>query len=153
MLYNIIMSNLSNFLTHTYTSIKPSFPVDSSLSTLFPLFHFFADLSPLLSFSIFLLPSCFHLLLSPPLLRSITMSHGTLGQREAEHTRGDVPITPLLSVALHASQPRRATIRNSVAALVSCVGVKKVAGFETINVICVTHELRMVKVWRKKRRK
>lgn len=48
-------------------------------------------------------------------------------------------------------------IRNSVAELVRCVGVKKVAGFETINVKCVTQEIRMVKsgegkkktVWRK----
>lgn len=146
--------------TCTLTSIKPIIPPcrRHNLSP-FPLFHFFTDFSPLL----YVFNLSVTLLLSSPaislLLCSITTSHGTPGHREAKHTGR---YTSLPSVTLHTMQPNSelqdhfkhclcAQVSSlvchmkSVAELVRCVGVRNVAGFETISERCVTQELRMVK--------
>lgn len=84
-------------------------------------------------FSLFLLPSRFHLQLFSPLLCSLTMSRRTVGQREAERT------TSPLSVTLHTS-PATGGRQPSVTKLGKRVGVKTVAGFETINMRRINRE-------------
>lgn len=130
-LYNI----MSIRLPHTYTVIKP---FDSSLLyfSSFPFLCWFFP-SPK-TFSVFLLPSCFHLQLFSPLLCSITMSHRTLGQREAEHSTSPCSLSHHI-LCSQESQPSVVS-QQSVAELAKWVGVKKVAGFETINVRYVTQE-------------
>lgn len=76
---------LSHYVNQTSFDIYTEAPNQSAFtSQIFTLFSIsLLIFSPLLIFHLF----CFHLQLSQPLLRFISMSQGALGQREAEHTR------------------------------------------------------------------